>query len=122
MEPIWNNLTWNSQLSLNFPDNIQQFENQNQEVSFTLVKLLRVILIENGERWIGSNVGVKDLLQQVMVLYQKGKFSKEIRTKILILLCDIVLNYRLSSTYGWVLKKMIVKNEYKSSQFFFYFH
>lgn len=83
-----------------FPANIHQFENQNQEVSFVLVKLLRVILIANGERWMKSNVSVKELLQQVIALYQRGKFSKEIKTKILILLCDIVLNYRLSTAYG----------------------
>lgn len=84
----------------NISDNIQQFENQPQEISMALVKVIRIILIDNGERWINSNVSVKDLLQQVMSLYQKGKFAKEIRTKILILLCDIVLNYRLTSTYG----------------------
>lgn len=82
-------------------DNIRSLESQNQEVSFALVKLLRIILIQNGESWIKSNIDVKELLVQVISLYQKGKFSKEIRTKILILLCDIVLNFKLTTVYGY---------------------
>lgn len=83
--------------------NIQQLEHQNQEVSFALVKVLRAIFIVNGENWIKSNIDVKDLLKLVMGVYQRGKFSKDIRTKVLILLCDIVLNFKLYELYGWVL-------------------
>lgn len=80
--------------------NIQNLDNQNQEVSFTLVKLLRLVLIQNGENWIKSNIDVKDLLKSVLALYQNGKFSKDIRSKVLILLCDIGLNATLCSVYG----------------------
>lgn len=34
--------------------------------------------------------------------YQKKNFSKEFRTKILILLCDIVLNDKIANVYGFV--------------------
>lgn len=84
----------------NISGNIQHLDNQNQEVSFMLVKLLRIILITNGENWINSNLNVKDLLKSVLALYQSGKFSKDIRSKILILLCDIGLNARLCAVYG----------------------
>lgn len=96
-------------------NNLQQFENQPQEVTLALVKVLRAILIDNGERWIKLNVSVRELLQQVMALYQKGRFAKDIRTKVLILLCDIVLNYRLSIVYGYAIRLSFSSSHVKHS-------
>lgn len=58
-------------------------------------------MIENGESWLRAGVHqLQDLLKTLLALYQQGKFAKEIRTRILILLCDIVLNRTLYKLYG----------------------
>lgn len=70
------------------------------ESSLALVNILRVILLNNGEVWLRANVNIKQLLTTTITTYQKNKFSKEIRTKILVLLCDIVMDSNLCRLYG----------------------
>lgn len=65
-----------------------------------VVKVLRTILVENANDWLSTTASIKELLASVLVNYQRGKLPKEIRTRILIMLCDIVLNHKLCSAYG----------------------
>lgn len=71
------------------------------EVSSLLVKLLREILIENGENWTKVLPTVRSFLRSVIQTYQHNRFSRDIRTRILILLCDVVLNWKLCKVYGY---------------------
>ncbi|XP_031640841.1 testis-expressed protein 10 [Contarinia nasturtii] len=65
-----------------------------------LVKVLRTILVDNSQERLDTTSEIKELLSTVVVLYQRGKFPKEIRTRILIILCDIVLDHKLYIAYG----------------------
>ncbi|KAG4067129.1 hypothetical protein HA402_000120 [Bradysia odoriphaga] len=79
---------------------LSEFEYAPMEVSTLLVKLLREILVENGENWTRALPGVRSFLRSVIQMYQNNRFSRDIRTRILILLCDIVLNWKLCKVYG----------------------
>ncbi|KAJ6637077.1 Testis-expressed protein 10 like [Pseudolycoriella hygida] len=80
--------------------NLSEFEYAPMEVSSLLVKLLREILIENGENWAKVLPNLRSFLRSVIQTYQHNRFSRDIRTRILILLCDIVLNWKLCKVYG----------------------
>jgi len=80
--------------------NLSEFEYVPIEVSSLLVKLLREILIENGENWTKPLPIVRSFLRSVIQTYQQNRFSRDIRTRILILLCDVVLNWKLCKVYG----------------------
>lgn len=64
------------------------------------VKILKTILVDNALESGSTTSSIKDLLTSVLTIYQRGKFPKEIRTKVLILLCDIVLDHKLYRAYG----------------------
>lgn len=86
----------------NFSDNIGHLESQVQDVLVRAVKLLREILVENAREWISATPTTISLLNEILAMNQHGKITKEIRPKILILLCDIVSNPALSKTYGYI--------------------
>lgn len=86
---------------LSISENLTEFEFAPMEVSTLLVKLLREILIENGENWARVLPEVKNFLRSVIQAYKNNRFSRDIRTRILILLCDIVLNWKLCKVYGY---------------------
>lgn len=65
-----------------------------------VVKLLRTILVENGHGLLETTPAIRELLAIVLEIYQRGKFPKEIRTRVLIMLCDIVLDHKLCVAYG----------------------
>lgn len=77
------------------------------ELSTPLLEVLREILHRNGASWMRSpNCHLNDLLARTLDYYQKSKFSKEIRNRIQILLCDIVLDdKKLAKAYGLVFKE-----------------
>lgn len=64
------------------------------------IKLLGRILVNYGQESSSTTSSIRDLLASVLTTYQRGKFPKEIRTRVLILLCDIVLDHKLYRAYG----------------------
>lgn len=79
---------------------LAHIETQSPDVLQAVIKALRTILFENAEEWISKQPSIRELLTTVIEIYQRGKFQKEIRTRILILLCDIVLNQALYKEFG----------------------
>lgn len=74
-----------------FTDNLLVIDTNQTDVSLALIKLLRTILIENGTAWNRSvSTSVVDLLTLIVSYDDKGKFSRDIATKIFNLLCGIV--------------------------------
>lgn len=65
-----------------------------------VVKVLRTILVENASDWLNIVPTIKELLVTVLATYQRGSFPKEMRTRIMIMLCDIVLDHKLYAAYG----------------------
>lgn len=61
---------------------------------------MRTILVESAHEWLDSTPSIKELLATVLDTYQRSKFPKDIRTRILIMLCDIVLDHKLYAAYG----------------------
>lgn len=43
---------------------------------------------------------IKSLLATVLGINQRAKFPKEVRIRVLIMLCDVVLNHKLYNAYG----------------------
>lgn len=72
-------------------DNLLIVDNQ-VDVSNALIKLLRVILIENAAKWNRSlSTSIVELLALIIAYEDRGKFSREIASKIFNLLCGIVM-------------------------------
>lgn len=85
-----------------FSDNLLSIDTSHTEVSVALIKLLRTILIENGVAWNRSlSTSVVDLLTLIISYDDKGKFSRDIASKVFNLLCGIVT--RQVACYPWVL-------------------
>lgn len=74
--------------------------NASVEISAALIKVLRIVLLQNGAEWTRSKVSTKKLLSTTIECYQKQRFAKDVRTKALVLLCDIVLDVHLCARYG----------------------
>lgn len=72
----------------------------SSDTSAALIKVLRSVLLRNGAEWTRAKVSTKKLLSTTIECYQKQKFAKEVRTKALVLLCDIVLDVHLCARYG----------------------
>lgn len=70
------------------------------DTSTALIKVLRMVLLQNGSQWMVAKVPTKKLLSTTIDCYQRQKFAKDIRTKTLVLLCDIVLDVQLCRCYG----------------------
>lgn len=70
------------------------------DVSLALIQVLRAILLQNGAEWTRSKVSTRKLLVVTLDSYRREKFAKDVRTKALVLLCDIVLNVKLCQLYG----------------------
>lgn len=83
-------------------DNLSAIVKASTELSTPLIVVLREILYRNGSSWIRSpNCRLNDLLAKTLDYYQTSKFSKDIRNRIQILLCDIVLDDKqLAKAYG----------------------
>lgn len=94
-----NSSVWGKKLVEYLKENLPHIETQTIECLQTVVKLLRTVLVDNAILCLNSTPTIKDLLNCTLTTYQKGKFPKEIRTKVLIMLCDIVLDHRLHSAY-----------------------
>lgn len=74
-----------------FSDHLLSIDTSHTEVSAALIKLLRTILIENGAAWNRSlSTSVVDLLTLIISYDDKGKFSRDIASKVFNLLCGIV--------------------------------
>lgn len=71
------------------------------DIHQAICKVLRCILVENSAYHTADIVpAIRELLATVLETYQRGLFPKEIRTRILIMLCDIVLDNKLYAVYG----------------------
>lgn len=71
------------------------------DIHQAMCKVLRCILVENSAyHSIDTVPAIRELLATVLETYQRGLFPKEIRTRILIMLCDIVLDNKLYAVYG----------------------
>lgn len=81
-------------------DNLASLESHALDCLPIVLKVLRTILVDNAHEWLGTIPAIKELLASVLAVYQRGKFPKEVRTKILIMLCDIVLDHQLYAMYG----------------------
>lgn len=81
---------------------MQTLQYANVDVGVALVKVLRSVLLQNGSNWVRAQVSAKELLATTISVYEKHKFAKDIRTKILMLLCDIVLDVHLCSLFGYL--------------------
>lgn len=95
-----NSSVWGKKLVEYLKENLTNIETQTLECLQMVVKLLRTVLVDNAISCLNSTRTTKDLLNCVLATYQKGKFPKEIRTKVLIVLCGIVRDHRLHSAYG----------------------
>lgn len=95
-----NSSVWGKKLVEYLKENLTHIETQTPECLQMVVKLLRTVLVDNAISCLNSTPTTMDLLNCVLATYQKGKFPKEIRTKVLIMLCDIVLDQKLHSAYG----------------------
>lgn len=95
-----NSSVWGKKLIEYLKENLPHIETQTPECLQIVVKVLRTILVDNAILCLNSTPKTKDLLNCVLTTYQNGKLPKEIRTKMLIMLCDIVLDHRLYSAYG----------------------
>lgn len=95
---------------------MQTLQNANVDVGAALVKVLRSVLLQNGSNWVKAQVSAKELLAATIAVYEKQKFAKDIRTKMLVLLCDIVLDVQLCALFGFVLKHF-----FYLANFYFYF-
>lgn len=87
-------------ISFTYIDSLVALDSYSLDILNTFGKLLRTILVDNAEEWLDTIPTIRDLLANVLKIYQCGKFPKEIRTRILIMLCDIVLNHKLYNAYG----------------------
>lgn len=73
---------------------------QTPDICEKFIKVLHTILIENAKEWKSIDTVVSKLLIVILDMARLGKFQKEIRTKMLTVLCDIVLNPVLYSKFG----------------------
>lgn len=89
-----------SSFSATITDSLGSLSSYTPDILQIVVKVLRVILLENVHEWLHTTPAVKELLAAVLDTYLRGKFPKEIRTKILIMLSDIVLDHKLYAVYG----------------------
>lgn len=81
-------------------DSLVSLDSHSPDILHIVLKVLRTILVDNAQEWFESTPAIKDLLATVLGIYQRGKFPKEIRTRVLIMLCDIVLDHKLYHLYG----------------------
>lgn len=72
------------------------------DVAFALLQVLRAVLLQNGAEWTRAKIGTRKLLTIALDTYQQQRFAKDVRTKALVLLCDVVLNVQLCKLYGYV--------------------
>lgn len=85
---------------MSLSESLSRLDSYAPEYLPIVVKVLRTVLVDNAKEWLGTTPALKDLLATVLTVYQRGQFPKEIRTRILILLCDIVLDHKLYTAYG----------------------
>lgn len=83
-----------------FLDSLASLDSYSPDILHIVVKVLRTILVDNAQEWLETTPAIKDLLATVLSIYQRGKFPKDIRTRVLIMLCDIVLDHKLYHAYG----------------------
>lgn len=69
-------------------------------MSTYFVKVFSLVLLENGQDWSRIRTDTTGVLKNVLVLYESKHISKNCRDKIMVLLCDIVLNDKLLKIYG----------------------
>lgn len=82
------------------PDSLALLDSYDLNILQIFIKLLRTILVDNATEWLATMPAIKDLLVTGLGIYQRRKFPNEIRTRILIMLCDIVLDHKLYNAYG----------------------
>lgn len=81
-------------------DSLVYLDSHVPDILCIFVKLLRTIIVNKAQEWLDSMPEIKDLLATVLEINQRGKFPKEIRTRVLIMLCDVVLDHKLYNAYG----------------------
>lgn len=81
-------------------DSLVSLDTLTPDILQIIVKVLRTILVDSADEWLDTTPSIKELLARVLETYQRGKLPKEIRTRILIMLCDIVLDHKLYAAYG----------------------
>lgn len=83
-----------------FSECIHQHSFKEPEIYNQFLKVLRSILLQNGVNWTINDLKTKDIIKQLIQQYQQQKLPKEIRVKILMLLCDIILKDDVMRIYG----------------------
>lgn len=86
-----------------FTDSMVSLNASPSDIHQAICKVLRCILVENSaihSATIDNVPAIRELLATVLETYQRGLFPKEIRTRIMIMLCDIVLDNKLYAVYG----------------------
>lgn len=83
-----------------FLETLPSLSNAPIDTSAALIKVLRMVLLQNGVQWMVAKVTMKKLLSATIECYQRQKLAKDVRTKALVLLCDIVLDVQLCRRYG----------------------
>lgn len=73
----------------------------SSDIHQVICKVLHCILVETTAHDLMDTMPtIRTLLATVLETYQRGLFPKEIRTRIMIMLCDIVLDNKLYTAYG----------------------
>lgn len=79
---------------------LKKWDFTNTETVHYFMKLLQNILLKNGFIWMKKVPETGALLKDVIYAYENTHLTKDTQVKILVLLCDIILDEKLIKTYG----------------------